>query len=160
FFHIDSIDQLPDGTTLISARNTWGLYRLSTSTGQVLTRVGGRTSDVKLAPGAATAFQHDAELQPNGQTTMFDNGGEPKIHSQSRALVVRTDAQAKTDTMVAQYLHTPPLLAGSQGNVQVLANGDSFVGWGAAPYFTELSPTGELLFDAHMHGSYQSYRGY
>ena len=44
--------------------------------------------------------------------------------------------------------------------MQTLANGDLFVGWGAAPYFTEFSAAGGLLFDAHLHGSYQSYRGY
>src|SRR5262249_29858962 len=31
---------------------------------------------------------------------------------------------------------------------------------GAAPYFSEFSAAGGLLFDAHLHGSYQSYRGY
>ncbi len=35
-----------------------------------------------------------------------------------------------------------------------------FVGWGAEPYFSEFSASGQLLFDGHMHGSYQSYRTY
>ena len=35
-----------------------------------------------------------------------------------------------------------------------------FVGWGSEPYFSEYSASGQLLFDAHMHGSYESYRGY
>ena len=35
-----------------------------------------------------------------------------------------------------------------------------FVGWGSEPYFSEYSVGGQLLFDAHMHGSYESYRGY
>ena len=52
------------------------------------------------------------------------------------------------------------LSSGSQGNVQTLANGDVFVGWGSEPYFSEFSADGQLLFDAHWHGSYQSYRAY
>ena len=35
-----------------------------------------------------------------------------------------------------------------------------FVGWGSEPYFSEYSAGGQLLFDAHMHGSYESYRAY
>ena len=160
FFHINSIDQLANGATLISARNTWALYELNTSTGQVLARIGGKRSDVKLGPGAATAFQHDAELQPDGYITIFDNGGVPRIHSQSRGLVVSVNAKARTDTMVTQYEHPTTLLAGSQGNIQSLPNGDVFIGWGPRPYLSEFSAAGQLLFDAHMHGSYESYRAY
>ena len=160
FFHVNSIDQLADGTTLISARNTWALYELNTSTGQVLTSIGGKQSNVRLGPGAATAFQHDAEVQPNGEITLFDNGALPKVHPQSRALVLSVNAAAKTVGVVAQYEHPGGLLSGSQGNVQLLPNGDLFVGWGAEPYFSEFSAGGQLLFDAHMHGTYQSYRTY
>jgi Arylsulfotransferase (ASST) len=160
FLHINSVEALPGERTLISARNMWALYELNSSTGQVLTRIGGRHSDVKLGSGAGTAFQHDAEMQPNGNITVFDNGGFPKVHPQSRALVVSVNAQAKTDTLVTQYEHPRPLLAGSQGNVQALPGGDLFVGWGSEPYFSELSAAGAVLFDAYMHGSYQSYRAY
>jgi hypothetical protein len=165
YFHLNSIDQLAGApasapTTLISARNTSALYELDTLTGQVRTVIGGRHSSVKLASGAATAYQHDATAQTNGTITLFDNGAVPTVHPQSRALVVAVNPQARTDTVVAQYEHPAPLSAGSQGNVQALANGDLVVGWGSAPYVSEFSATGQLLFDAHMHGSYQSYRSY
>ena len=44
--------------------------------------------------------------------------------------------------------------------MQSLENGNVFVGWGAEPYFSEFTAGGQLLYDAHMHGSYQSYRTY
>ena len=160
FFHINSIDQRPDGTTLISARNTSALYELNTDSGQVLTSIGGRHSGVKLAPGASTAYQHDATVQANGTITVFDNGADPKVHLQSRGIILSLDPQTNTGTLVAQYVHPSALLAGSQGNMQLLANQDVFIGWGSAPYFSELSAQGQLLFDAHMHGSYESYRAY
>jgi hypothetical protein len=161
YFHLNSIDQLANGTTLISARNTSALYELNTITGQVLASIGGKQSSVKLTAGAATAYQHDATVLPNGTISVFDNGGVPKVHAQSRGLVLAVDTQTKTDTVVAEYdHHSPPLAAGSQGDVQTLANGDVFIGWGAEPYFSEYSASGQLLFDAHMHGTYQSYRSY
>jgi hypothetical protein len=160
FFHVNSVDQLANGRTLISARNTWTLYELNTLTGQVLLRIGGKHSDVKLASGAGTAFQHDATVLANGTISVFDNGGVPKVHPQSRGLVLAVNAQAKTDTILAQYEHSAALSSGSQGNIQQLPDGDMFIGWGAEPYFSEYSPSGQLLFDGHMHGSYQSYRMY
>jgi hypothetical protein len=62
--------------------------------------------------------------------------------------------------VLAQYEHPNALLSESQGSVQQLENGDIFIGWGAEPYFSEYSPSGQLLYDAHFHGSYRSYRGY
>ncbi len=160
YFHINSIDQQVSGTTLLSARNTWALYELNTLTGQVVARIGGKSTTVKLAAGAATAFQHDATVQPNGTITVFDNGAVPVVHPQSRALVLSVDPQAKTDTVLDQYEHPPALSSYSQGDVQALANGDMFIGWGAEPYFSEFSAGGQLLLDAHLHGSYQTYRAY
>jgi hypothetical protein len=160
YFHMNSIDQLASGKTLISARNTWTLYELNTLTGQVLLRIGGKHSEVKLASGAATAFQHDATMLENGTISVFDNGGVPKVQPQSRGLVVSVNPATKTDTLVAQYAHPTALSSGSQGDIQQLANGDMFVGWGAEPYFSEFSASGALLFDGHMHGSYESYRTY
>ncbi len=160
YFHINSIDQLAGGKTLVSARNTWTLYELNTLTGQVLLRAGGKHSTVKLASGAATAFQHDATVLENGTIAVFDNGAVPKVHPQSRGLVLAINPQTKTDTVVAQFEHSAALSSASQGNIQPLANGDLFVGWGSEPYFSEFNAAGQLLFDGHMHGSYQSYRTY
>jgi hypothetical protein len=115
---------------------------------------------VKLAPGVSTAFQHDATVLEDGTISVFDNGALPKVHPQSRALVLAIDQQTNTASLVAQYEHSKPLLAGSQGSVQVQANGNVFVGWGAEPFFSEFSASGQVLFDAHMHGSYESYRAY
>ena len=160
YFHINSLDQMADGTTLISARNTWTLYELNTTTGQVQLRMGGRHSEVK-GNGATTAYQHDATALTNGTITVFDNGAVPKVHPQSRAIVISLEPKTKTDTLLALYEHSSPSLsAGSQGDVQTLPDGNLFVGWGAEPYFSEYAPDGKLLYDAHMHGSYQTYRAY
>jgi hypothetical protein len=160
YFHINSIDQRADGTTLISARNTWAMYELNTTSGRVGTWIGGKHSTVKLGAGTKTAYQHDAKTLPGGTISVFDNGSVPKVHPQSRGLVLALNAQSHSASVVAQYEHSPALTSDSQGNIQQLANQDMFVGWGPQPYFSEYSAGGQLLFDAHMHGSYESYRGY
>jgi hypothetical protein len=153
FFHLNTVDPRPDGTTLISGRNVSALYLLDTKTGQVIDNIGGRNSNLKMAPGARTAFQHDAMTLPSGDLSIFDNGGSPFDRSysenESRGLIVSIGAD-HTDTVVEELKHTPALQARSQGDVQEVVDGSWFVGWGQEPYFSEYGSNGKLLYDAHM----------
>jgi ABC-type amino acid transport substrate-binding protein len=161
YFHLNSVEPRRDGSLLISARDTSALYLINDATGQVEIQAGGKRGSLKLGKGTATAFQHDAEELPDGDISVFDNGGSPRVHPQSRAIVLALDPVHRTDTLVSEYNHpSKPLTADSQGNVQALENGNVFVGWGAEPYFSEYTPAGKLVFDVKMAGNTQSYRGY
>jgi hypothetical protein len=160
YFHLNSIVPRHDGSLLISSRNTSALYELSPTTGQLIAQIGGKHGSEKLGSGTATAYQHDAEELPNGNFTIFDNGGVPKVHHQSRGMIVSINPSTRTETLVGQYVHPAPLLAGSQGNVQALEDGNMFIGWGAEPYFSEYTPSGALVFDAHLPAKTESYRTY
>jgi hypothetical protein len=160
FFHINTLDPLTDGSMLISSRNTWTIYRLDQRSGKVLTRIGGKQSTVQMGPGTATAWQHDARAQPDGDITVFDNGAIPKVHKYSRGIRERLDAATNTIKLLGTYSHSPQLSAGTQGNVQILPNGDALLGWGAEPYVSEYSPSGRQVFDASMPPASQSYRAF
>jgi hypothetical protein len=158
YFHVNSINLDRDGSLLISARNTWTVYRLDAATGQIAWRLGGKHSSFGETPQTRTAYQHDPRELPNGAISIFDNGSSPQVHKQSRAIVVDIDAQAGTATLAGQLTHAPNLVANSQGNMQALVGGGWFVGWGQLPDFSEFGPEGTLLFDAHFPGRTQSYR--
>ena len=160
FFHINSINLDRDGSLLISARNTWATYDLDAQTGQILWRLGGKHSSFRLGSGARTAWQHDPRQLANGSISIFDNGASPAVRGQSRGIVLSLNPSARTATLVSQILPSPPLLADSQGNMQALANGDWLLGFGQLPDFSEFSPTGQLLFDAHFPAHTQSYRSF
>ncbi len=130
------------------------------TTGQVLWELGGKHSSFQMGQGTTTAWQHDAAMLANGDISIFDNGASPVIEHQSRAIVVALNGARHTATLVSQLTHNAPLSSSSQGNYQTLPNGDAFIGWGPQPYFSEYSPTGQLLFDAHMPPADQSYRAY
>jgi hypothetical protein len=51
-------------------------------------------------------------------------------------------------------------IADTQGNVQVLPNGNVFVGWGSEPFLSEFSEDGELLFHAAFAPWGESYRAF
>ena len=38
--------------------------------------------------GTGTAWQHDPRELPDGTISIFDNGASPKVHRQSRAVIV------------------------------------------------------------------------
>jgi hypothetical protein len=159
FFHLNSINLDPDGSLLISSRNTWAAYDIDAHSGQVLWALGGKQSSFSEGRGAATAYQHDARPDGAGEFTMFDNGASPQVHAQSRGVVLTVNTQTRSVSVLTQFLHPGrPLSADSQGDMQALPGGDWFVGWGQEPDLSEFSAGGSLLFDASLPAGYQSYR--
>ncbi|WP_273846461.1 arylsulfotransferase family protein [Rubrobacter calidifluminis] len=161
YFHINSIDVDHDGNLLISSRNTWAVYKVDRASGRVLWRLGGKESDFEMGPGTRTAYQHDARRHPDGTITIFDNGGNPPVHRQSRGVVLRLDMQKMRATLVREYVHPGRrILAGAEGNVQMLPTGEAFIGWGYEPFFSGFTGSGDLVFDARLPGQGRSYRTY
>jgi hypothetical protein len=157
YFHINAVSK-PAETLLVDSRNTWAAYAVNARTGQIEWRVGGKHSSFTMGPGASPAWQHDARFGPNDTITFFDNGGTPKVHAQSRGLVLQLNPTNKSATLLASFTHPgKPLLAASQGDLQPQPGGDWVAGWGQEPYFSEFAPNGQLLFDAHLPATYQSY---
>jgi hypothetical protein len=159
-FHFNSINIDIDGNLVINARNTWAAYKVDRTTGDVIWRLGGEKSDFKLGKNAEMAYQHDVRPWPNGEVTLFDNGGQPQVHDESRGLVLTLDFDKMTAEVAREYLHPDHIFAGSQGNMQVLANGNVLVGWGSEPVLSEFTKDGDLVCDWRMFEDKQTYRAY
>ena len=155
YVHANSIDVDGDGNLIMSARNTSTIYKIDRTTGDVIWRLGGKASDFALNPGAAFSWQHDARRQADGSLSLFDDNAAPGT---SRAIVLRLDETAMTASLLRAYAHTPGLLATSEGNLQILPNGNVFVGWGSVPEFSEFTRDGQLVFDGTFPASGTSYR--
>jgi hypothetical protein len=161
WFHLNSIDVEPGGNIFISGRSTWAGYQLEGGSGRILWRLGGLKSSFKMGPGTQTAWQHDGRILADGEISFFDDGANPPIHSQSRAIRIALDSKTHEARLVADYTHPdPPLLAASQGNMQTLSDGDTLVGYGGVPQISEYSASGALLFDAHLPYDMTFYRAY
>jgi hypothetical protein len=159
YFHVNSIDVDYDGNLIISAKSTSAVYKLDRKTGAVLWRLGGRSSDFQVAPGAGFFYQHDARVHPDGTLTVFDDGtGDPTYPS--RGLRLQLDQQAKTCSLVRAYPHPTPVVSMSMGNAQVVPGGGMMVGFGDQPYLTEFGPTGDVRFDAKFDGDAWNYRAF
>jgi hypothetical protein len=159
YFHVNSIDVDDDGDLLVSARNTWTVYKIDRHSGKVIWRLGGKRSSFAMGPGTPFAWQHDARRRSGTDVlTLFDNADNPQVAPQSRGLRLALDTKAMRATLAQQYTHRPKMLAHAFGSVQAQQNGNSLVGWGTEPFFTEYSPAGAVLLDARLPHGGQSYR--
>ena len=154
YFHVNAVDVDADGHLLVSARNTWAVYKVHRETGAVLWRLGGKRSDFALGAGARFAWQHDARSHDGGRTiSIFDNG-----EVRSRGLVLELDHARNRATVAREYLHHPSLHAHKLGSVQLQPNGDVLVGWGTDPHFTEFAADGAVRLDATLPHGGENYR--
>lgn len=180
-YHANSIALSSDGSQmLVSARNTWGIYDISRQSGQILWQVGGKQNQFTMPSslvtgpyGSAFQYQHDARYTPGG-IRLFDDGGQGAPpdggpYGPGRALFLNLNFQNHTASLASPPLyHNPPVFPNSQGNTQLLPNGNVFVGWGSdtgpggvlSSYFTEYSPTGSVLADYSLAGQDISYRAF
>ncbi len=184
YVHINSISPGPAGDVLLSSRNTWTLYDVDLHTGAFRWRLGGRSSSFKLGPGTRFYWQHDAEWQPGGEISVFDNGSDPPKEKQSRGLLLAPNTASHTVSLVKRFTNpSHTLLASSQGNVLNLAGvtagspiggagtgwgtvlapnnaGNWMMGYGGLPNFTEHSPSGAVLLDGTLGKNVQDFRTY
>jgi hypothetical protein len=160
YFHINSIDVEPDGNLLLCARNTSGVYKVERENGMIIWRLGGKKSDFEMGKGTKSSFQHDARRQSDATITIFDNGAHPKVHEESRGIVVELEEQKMSAKLVREYTSPKKRLSTSQGNMQLLPNSNVLIGWGSGPYVSEFSHEGELLFEARFPPEGESYRAF
>ncbi|MDR3637872.1 MAG: arylsulfotransferase family protein [Isosphaeraceae bacterium] len=186
-YHMNAIDEGPNGELLLSARNTWALYEISNPAvpggGQVLWQLAGKpqtqwpqftmANDITGPYNSAFQWQHDAQFQPvtgtplpPGQTeiSLFDDAccdsPFPDPFSPAQGLILNLDANTMMASVQKSYPHDPSLFPSSQGNVEALANGDEFIGWGAEPDYSEYTQSGTALYDVVMPGDNISYRAF
>lgn len=162
YFHVNSVQQDSDGNLVISARNTSAAYKVDRRTGAVIWTLGGKHSTFKMDSSASFTFQHDVHVHSDDRlVTMFDDGGGlPRTESQSRGLTLRLDFTHRTAELVREFEHKPPQRVNHEGNMQQLPDGDTFIGWGESPYFTEFNSHGQIVFDGRFVDENASYRAY
>src|ERR1700742_431006 len=180
WFHINAVKLDTDGNLLIDARDTWTSYKVDRHSGQIIWQLGGKASRNNFTIGAApgqvlnkagliTAWQHDFEAQGNGIYTFFDNESAGVANTGvdataqfgiSRAVTVKVDPITHTATLIGSFDQPEGLTAPSQGNSQRTDAGNTVVGWGSLPYFSEFAPNGQLLYNAQFPSGVNSYRAY
>lgn len=180
-YHINSVQPVSGGAhgrLLVSLRNTWAAYLVDIATGDTVWTLGGTGSSFMIPKSAQFEWQHDVQLHSNGYVTLFDDAccditGNKKnpfgtIYRPSRGLLLRLNTSNDTVSYVHGYVHPKvgppgdkiPVETAFQGGMQFLHNKNMVVGWGSAPFISEFSYSGKLLFDATLPSPDVTYRAY
>ncbi|HEX6026508.1 MAG TPA: arylsulfotransferase family protein, partial [Solirubrobacter sp.] len=165
-YHINWLQLTDDGKALVSMRNLSAAYLIDLDSGKIEWQLGGKRSDFEFGPDAEFEWQHDVTLHDDSTVTLFDNhcceitGAGEYIPSDrgSRALRLELDTENMTARVADQFSHGETFRSQYMGNMQTLENGNVLVGFGEVPYITEFSRDGEIIFDAALPGSNQTYR--
>ncbi|OJZ80576.1 hypothetical protein ASPFODRAFT_85886 [Aspergillus luchuensis CBS 106.47] len=183
YFHINSVTKGIDGHYLVSARHASTIYKINSTDGSVIWRLGGSRSDFALGPNVEFRFQHHAryldQIDKNGVTriTLFDNavygsesggGGdkEVRIYPYSRGRILSLNHDTRCASLESSFIPPDLLLVKSQGSLQALPNGNVFINWGSEGAITEFSSDGEPLYHAYLdsqplsRGDVQNYRAF
>jgi hypothetical protein len=158
YFHVNSVADAPGGNILISGRNTSALYLLARD-GHVIWRLGGTRSDFGPPAAVKFRFQHDARPHPDGTVSLFDNGAIPKVEPFTRPLVLKIDQAKHVASIVKTFVHPQKISAPFEGDLELLADGGAFVGWGGVRKVTEFTSAGKVRFELKLpYGD--TYRGF
>ena len=158
YAHLNSVDPGAAGDVLVSVRNTSTLYDVDVRSGGVRWRLGGARSSFSLGSGTRFYWQHDAEFQPGGLISVFDNGSDPPREKQSRGLLLRPDPAAHSVSLARQFTNpSRTLLAESQGNMLALPGGNWLLGYGRLPDFTEFDAAGHVVLDGTLGRNVQNF---
>ena len=159
YVHSNALDLDSDGNILLSSRHLDEITKIDRTTGAIIWRMGGKNNQFTfINDSIGYSHQHDIRLLPNGDLTLFDNGN---FHTPpfSRAVEYKVDETNKTATLVWQYRNTPDYVSVAMGDVQRLANGNTFIGWGACNVAaTEVTSDGNKVYELSLPDNVVSYR--
>lgn len=169
--HINSVDKSKiTGNYLISARHLGALYMINATDGSTIwTLEAGGKSDFECVD-FDFAFQHDAEIQYEDERymniSMYDNSSNnanrTAPHSTGKFMSLDFDSM-KATLYRPSTSHPEGMLSASQGNTQMLKNGNVFHSFGDWPRFTEHAPDGSMVWEARVgpdQGKNMVYRAY
>ncbi|KAK3724122.1 hypothetical protein LTR37_001244 [Vermiconidia calcicola] len=175
YYHLNSIEKDSKGNYLISSRHFHSVSYIDGKTGDVLWVLGGGSKDfTDLSDGLCTEhqWQHNARWidEEKGILSFMDNGVAGPLHVDapySKGTIVQLHLDDMTVTHVQSYVSKDKVRSASQGNLQVLDNGNILVGWGATAAYSEFLNDGTLLCEVHYAASWtfwwerwKSYRVY
>jgi hypothetical protein len=168
--HINSIDVMPNGDIIASARHLDAVFRIDKTTKQVVWKLGGTLANHDGAqilafnndPDGGIVRQHDARVMANGHISVFDNHTAFPffpVTGAARAKEFAIDTTSGTATLVRSQARFDGSYSGAMGSTQWLDDGGVLVGWGALPQaFTEYAGDGTKQFEVSFPPGHFTYR--
>ena len=127
-YHVNSVSLNPNGTFVVSMRNTWAAYLVDPATGKIEWTLGGKHSSFAIPARDDFEWQHDVELHDGSIVTLFDDhcceitgaGQFLAATGPSRGLELKLDLATHSVTQLAAYSHGSTFESQYMGNVELL----------------------------------------
>lgn len=171
FFHINAIARNLEGDYAISARHLNTIFKIAgkdnvhgLEPGSIMWRLGGKHSDFKMDFNFSR--QHTVRFHSTGTEesvlSLFDNAfdGWEKSSLWSSGKMFKVNNETMTASLITQYDDPDKQLSFSQGSLQLLDNGNVFIGWGNRHSFSEFTFDGQLLYHAEFTGDIETFRAW
>jgi len=164
YVHMNSIAVDYDGNIIISSRHLSEVTKINRQTGEIIWRLGGENNDFAFIDDIfGLSYQHytrPIEGKPN-HYLIFDNGN---YHNPlfSRAVEFQLDTLNMTASKIWEYRHTPDRYTPWMGNAQRLPNGNTLINYadGSLPKATEVSESGEIVYEGNFVNYIHCYRAF
>lgn len=164
--HCNAIDRFANGDFLVSCRHTDTIYKISRDKGAIEWRLGGTRSDFEFLGEAKFSRQHHARIREQNEThtiiTLFDNargeGIETATHDYTRGLIL--SLHDNVAEMIAEYPRPDHEYTTSRGSLEIMPNGNVFIGWTFHSRISEHTPDGRVLMKAKLPPKMNTYRSY
>ena len=174
YIHTNSVDKNEDGDYILSGRHTNTLYKISGKNGTVIWRLTGfdGKSDFEMV-NLKFSRQHHVRWRGRNETHRFisfldnawgDDDAQKPTSPHSRGLLVALDEENMVASIEKQFDHPNGNggFARKRGNMQILDNGNVFMGWSNRAHHSEHTSDGKLIMDAILLpewlGSYRNYK--
>jgi hypothetical protein len=151
FTHGNAIDLDRNGNLLISFRSLSEITSVSTRTGVVLWRMGGRANQFTFTDMPAFRSQHGLRGGPTGSLVLLDNLGDPAT---SQAEQVQVDEVAYTVRIGGTAAPAPLTVAQLGGTTQPLPAGRLLVAFGNGNRVQEFDAGGEIVWEIQGNSGY------
>jgi hypothetical protein len=162
YCHGNAIEEDEDGHFLLSFRHLNAVYKIHRTSGDVLWKLGGQSSDFTFTNDAGFSGQHDVRRLPNGNYSVFDNSNMGSIPKKSRGVEYQLDTVNWTATKVNEDLHPTASYHMAMGSYRQFADGSALLGWGFSyrpkPSATFLDASDNILAEFFFRDSVMTYR--
>lgn len=164
YCHGNTLEEDTDGNILISFRHLNAIYKVNRLTGDVMWRLGGKSSDFTFINDSLFSGQHDIRRIENGNYSLFDNGNMSPLPKISRGVEYQLDTINWTATLVKEYVHPDSVYGSAMGSYQTTTNNSKILGYGLVmrpdPNITIIDSDEMITSQIFFEDSVVSYRAY
>lgn len=164
YCHGNAIELTADGNYLISFRHLDAIYKVSRSSGNVIWKLGGKSSSFTFANDYGFSGQHDMRELPNGDISLFDNGNSGIIPKKSRAVIYSLDTNNYTATLQWSFNNFPNQYSIAMGNHHITPSMYHLVNYGMSfrpdPNMTLVDHSKNKIAQFYFRDSVTAYRSF